>query len=366
MKWLQPSELPRQEFEGRTPEEAIANARRELGDEAALRCWKTRRGGVCGFFARETFVAGITPPPSLSASVTAVGQISGLEPTGASESSHEDWTAQLLTYAGRSTIADLLDETVDQVTIGFQPFPETFRQVLSEAEAALNTGNVVAMEARPTDAETILLRRSFEGRESIPGFLSSLEELGVPAQHCPAAGDATLDGLLRSLSGLSTPLEISSAGGSTIAVVGGEGEAEQAARAVLRTLNLEPSRAIVPGRSESGRLQVVFRQCAKKISVVIVEAPLRSPDMAEALAWMRELQPDYVLGAVPATSKRSDVVKWCDQVGRVDALAIAHLADTATPGELIGVLPIAYLDGMPATPLRWVTILLGALIERDS
>ena len=51
------------QFEGRTAEEAVARARKALGDSDALRCWKTRRGGVGGFFAREVFVASLTPPP---------------------------------------------------------------------------------------------------------------------------------------------------------------------------------------------------------------------------------------------------------------------------------------------------------------
>src|ERR1700728_333302 len=51
------------QFEGRTAEEAVARARKALGDSDALRCWKTRKGGVGGFFAREVYVASLTPPP---------------------------------------------------------------------------------------------------------------------------------------------------------------------------------------------------------------------------------------------------------------------------------------------------------------
>src|ERR1700722_16193988 len=53
----------RTQFEGRTAEEAVARARKALGDSDALRCWKTRKGGVGGFFAREVYVASLTPPP---------------------------------------------------------------------------------------------------------------------------------------------------------------------------------------------------------------------------------------------------------------------------------------------------------------
>jgi hypothetical protein len=66
------------------------------------------------------------------------------------------------------------------------------------------------------------------------------------------------------------------------------------------------------------------------------------------------------VGAVPATAKRSDVELWRVQLGHLDTLALSRLADTATPGELMGLLPIGYLDGEEASTLRWVSILLGS------
>src|ERR1700684_189323 len=69
------------QFEGRTAEEAVARARAALGDSGALRCWKTRRGGVGGFFAREVFVASLTPPPG---SETTRRRASRAEPSAAS------------------------------------------------------------------------------------------------------------------------------------------------------------------------------------------------------------------------------------------------------------------------------------------
>src|SRR5580658_5179842 len=51
------------QYLGRTPEEALARARTALGPDTELRCWKTRRGGVAGFFTTELYVASLTPPP---------------------------------------------------------------------------------------------------------------------------------------------------------------------------------------------------------------------------------------------------------------------------------------------------------------
>ncbi len=57
-----PDRAAADEYVGRTAEEALTKAAAALGSSAELRCWKTRRGGVGGFFATEVYVAGSTPP----------------------------------------------------------------------------------------------------------------------------------------------------------------------------------------------------------------------------------------------------------------------------------------------------------------
>ena len=60
---FQPSlEVVPGQFVGRSAEEAVERARATLGTDAKVRCWKTRTGGVLGFFAQEIFVAGINVP----------------------------------------------------------------------------------------------------------------------------------------------------------------------------------------------------------------------------------------------------------------------------------------------------------------
>ena len=98
--------------------------------------------------------------------------------------------------------------------------------------------------------------------------------------------------------------------------------------------------------------------------MVVVEASLRSRDLAVAASWIEQVKPDYVLGAVAATAKRADVEHWRAQVGRLDALALSRLGHTASPGELMGLLPIAFLDGEEASTLRWVLTLLRTTLER--
>ena len=143
------------QFEGRTAEEAVARARAALGDSSALRCWKTRRGGVGGFFAKEVFVAGLTPPPG---SETMRGKASRAKPgpTGgdaahalAPDAPQQDGVLPASASGpngqdGQDTpgpddhLSRLVEATSDQVSLGSLAIPaEAFDAVLAEAQAAL-------------------------------------------------------------------------------------------------------------------------------------------------------------------------------------------------------------------------------------
>src|SRR6202453_350222 len=93
------------QFEGRTAEEAVARARAALGEADALRCWKTRRGGVGGFFAKEVFVAGLTPPPG---SETTRGRAPRAEVGEPRVGSHRDPATRAAPYDGTPREADHL------------------------------------------------------------------------------------------------------------------------------------------------------------------------------------------------------------------------------------------------------------------
>ena len=141
------------QFEGRTAEEAVARARAALGDSGALRCWKTRRGGVGGFFAREVFVAGLTPPPG---SESARGRASRAQPghkRGAPvcpmerprmapkrrrRSEPVPRRVEDTSVWPEDHLAGLVEATSDQVSLGPLAIPaEAFDEVLAEAQAAL-------------------------------------------------------------------------------------------------------------------------------------------------------------------------------------------------------------------------------------
>ena len=356
------------EFEGRTSDEAIQRARKELGDIAPIRCWRARRGGFFGFFARETYVAGLTPPEDMVRQEKkdkddSAGSHRLNNDKAVADS--DDWANQLLKYAERTTLSDLVEGTTDKVILSMDLIPENvFSSVLSEAEATLNglnpPGSAVSAQAM---GQEYLELSVVPGPERIDGLIDSLAAVGVPSEYQPCGSDATLDGLIRSLRKLPDPRPIPISRGSVIVVVGECHEANAAARQVVATLGLASSEPLAVEPSDSARLQILLRQCGKKVTVIVVDAPLRSRGLTEVASWVEKLKPDYVLGAVSAANKRSDVDRWQRQLGCVDALAVSSLSDTAAPGELLGVLPIAYLDGLPASSLRWVHALIGSILE---
>jgi hypothetical protein len=74
--------------------------------------------------------------------------------------------------------------------------------------------------------------------------------------------------------------------------------------------------------------------------------------------------PDYVLVAVGADCKRADVEHFVGELVRVDALALWDLSRTRTPAELLGVVPIALVEGKPSSPLSWTLTLASRAMDQ--
>jgi hypothetical protein len=364
-----PESVPRQ-FAARTPEEAVRLARREYGREAPVRCWKTRSGGVLGFFAREAFVAGFEPPPG---AVTPVKTPRPAKQVPAKQVTAKQVREASGEGAGRvvarppavsseaAALAKLVEETSDEVILGSDPVPAAaFSEVLAQAEAAVSGTDVVALAewAEPTDPAVLA------DPARIEGLADSLVRLGVPAAYRPGYDHLTLDALARALASLPEAPVVPRDGGSVIVVVGGARDAQAAAHVVVEELGLAASDLVVAERTDAGRQRVVRRRSANKVTVLVVEGSLRSRSLAAVAAWIENVKPDHVLGAVPATAKRGDVEHWVAQLGHIDALALSSLADTSSPGELMGLLPITHLNGKRASALRWVLTLAATTLER--
>lgn len=370
MKSLQQPESAPGEFEGRTLDEAVQLARQELGAEVFVRCWKIRRGGLFGFFARETFVAGLTLPADATRQVKSSRLArprretqEAREATVGATSRSMDSSGQLATSIfSQALLADLVEATRDEVTLASDTASDTaFSEVLAQAEAALVGSPAIARGEESASSDPPVPG----GPERIEGLRASLAGLGVPGAYQPDESEATLDGLVRSLAQLPSARPVPVIGGSLIVVVGSRRDALIAAQQVVTNLGLDLSDLIVAERTSAGRQRVARRRTAKRVTVLVVEASLNSRGLDQVAVWIDRLKPDYVLGAVPATAKHSDFGHWRAQLGQVDALALLRLANTTTVAELMGEIPIALLDGSEASTLRWVLVLLNSIVKRE-
>jgi hypothetical protein len=218
-----------------------------------------------------------------------------------------------------------------------------------------------------------------------PGDVSGrLEALGVPAGFLGAsfADDAAVNGTYAALTRalavrLSKAPELPSGAGEILFVVGPGVETLRAAQSLAASLRLDPDRVqwatrgdlagLAPKGSRMTTVETAIdrRQDAVDagtVTIVAVDAPLRTDAywMAQMLAiW----SPVAVWAVVEATRKPEDLEPWIDGLPRVDALVVQDTDLSADPAAVLRQvdIPVALLDGVPATPHRWASLLCERL-----
>jgi hypothetical protein len=339
------------EFVGRSAEEAVERARSILGAEVKVRCWKTRRGGVLGFFAREVFVAGVKEPQGTSK---------------APPRTEDPALRRSLIDATAPTLDALVAATSDEVTFGSNdPAAEdhAFRDVLAQAEAALNDAVFDDAAWLLDDAAVAPAIVSDAPRSDLDAFRASLETLGLPLAYRPSSYESVLDGLARSLAALPVPTALPSSPGAVIAVVGSRRDARTAAQEVATSLELDESDVIVSCDDPAVRRRIARRKRSARVTVVVLEAAVRGRTFDSAREELARMAPDYVLGVVGATLKCADVERWRSEL-RIDALALRRWDDTETPAELLAALPVYSVDGAVMSTMRWLSLLLSTFVDR--
>jgi hypothetical protein len=220
---------------------------------------------------------------------------------------------------------------------------------------------------------------------SAPGDVTGrLEALGVPAGFLGAsfADDAAVHGTYAALTRalalrLSKAPELPSGAGEILFVVGPGVETLRAAQSLAASLRLDPDRVqwatrgdlagLAPKGSRMTTVETAIdrRQDAADagtVTIVAVDAPLRTDAywMAQMLAiW----SPVAVWAVVEATRKPEDLEPWLDGLPRVDALVVQDTDLSADPAAVLRRvdIPVALLDGVPATPHRWASLLCERL-----
>ncbi|HEY1760967.1 MAG TPA: hypothetical protein VGG17_00100 [Acidimicrobiales bacterium] len=341
------------EFVGRSAEEAVDRARSVLGGDVKIRCWKTRRGGVLGFFAREVFVAGVKEPAGTSRAAARLAE----PPIG-----------DVGVDAMAPTLDELVASTSDEVSFGAQDTAgedHAFRDVLAQAEAALNDAvfDDAAWLAEEVATATAIVAASDTPQHELNEFRVSLESLGLPTAYRPSGYEGVLDGLVRSLTSLPSPRALPTSPGSVIAIVGSRRDARAVAQEVAALLDLDEPDVIVSSDDPAVRRRIARRKRSARVSVVVLEAPVRGRTFDSARDELERMAPDYVLGVVAATLKCADVDRWRSEL-RIDALALRRWDETETPAELLAALPVYSVDGAVMSTMRWVSLLLSTFVDR--
>jgi hypothetical protein len=392
------------EYLGRTAEEALAKAAAALGPSAELRCWKTRRGGVGGFFATEVYVAGSKPPPGAEGGRNRPRRkpTDGTSRARATQAGPTRATGDVLSdlaEAAGDPLTVLAENTTDRVSLPTEVLPAAFDALLAEAQAALDQDptlpagapDVAAtadgfLPASPDEPTAGLTGAS--GAEGIPNLRARLRALCVPDAYLPAGERPTLDALAGAMGTLPPAPIIGADPGQIVLVVGAEDLAERTADVLVEPLALrrrDVVRCALPGHggpddAEDPDEDADARMTAVKVGVNVRVAKRRangapslvavstSPDEpgARAAADLIDcVRPHSVLVAVDAAVKRVDAERWLQALGRTDALALWGLEGTRTPGELLGTAPIAYAEGTACTALSWTATLLARLAGED-
>lgn len=251
------------------------------------------------------------------------------------------------------------------------------RPAFAPARTAQTT--VRATEQPRQQARSVRRARSAGRAASSEISLRDLRDLGLPRTMLPAREQGDLLSVLVSgLRSLPQAPRLPIGAGSIVAVVGEGESAWDAALQVARSMGLDekslayltagsaPAK-IAPARriTDLEQLQVRLDRWRKRATatIVVVDAPMS----VKAAAWSRKainaLGASAVWLVVPATRKTEDVARWADRLGHVDGLVVTDVDASTDPASVLQLnIPVAWLDGRPATPGAWAGLLVDRLV----
>jgi hypothetical protein len=360
--------LSLQRCEGKNLESVLEEVRNRFGDTVAIvEANRLRKGGVGGFFARERFevVVEVDEADGSAPGLTELPAEFGLEAT-------EDFCDRLLRLA--DGVSDL-DRTTPPSSISteqprFSAVLESITQHMEVAPApapAPASAPAPAPEPAPPAIDTRALARI--------GLPEEIRRAAV-AHPAPAAGTDPSAWLLGLLEELPVAEPLPQGPGSVIVVAGGREAALYLGRQIAEELRLDPdtlliaspgykSRAIPPERritavETAAEARRSWRR-RRRPTIVAVEAP-----MGRSCDWARQVidafEPTMVWGAVDATCKPDDLFDWAERLGGFDALGVTDFGATVSPATVLQCgIPVGRVDGLPATPALWATLLAPRL-----
>jgi hypothetical protein len=236
------------------------------------------------------------------------------------------------------------------------------------------------VDQRPRNVEMRKAGRRAGVAVAAEGSRRSLTDLGVPNALLPAGYDGDLlTALVTALKGLPPLPKPPQRPGDVFAVVGEGPGAWDAAVQLAMAMGLDERSVFLvtqgnaPARVPAARRLGSLEQIESKLerwhhkttaTIVVVDAPM-TPSAAQ---WNREvlevLDPTSVWLVVPATRKTGDVAEWAKRLGPADGLVVTEVAASQDPASVLCLgIPVAWLDGRPATAGAWAGLLVERLVE---
>lgn len=211
----------------------------------------------------------------------------------------------------------------------------------------------------------------------------ALRSLGVPLPACRAVTPATtresLETVLRRALDLALPPlpVLPKSTSSVVAVVGPRGSVMSTARVIAQDLGASTSEIALATQRKVWRQQdrvILSPEVAVEErrswrwrsgpSVVAIEQDVRPERSAWTTAMLQALEPTLCWGVAEASHKPEDLAAWSQALGGLDVLALVDLDGTTTPAAALATpIPVGLLDGKPATPAFWATLLCARLTE---
>jgi hypothetical protein len=324
----------RLQLEGPSLEALLGQVQREHGDAARIvQAEKVRTGGVAGFFARERYQLDLEldePDPGDPGPATPPMSLLDL--------------AERVNDEQRDAVSVSTERTTRLPGPSISTENRSFAEVLSRLQ----------QESDPVPAEV-----AAEGA-AVPEPPAGLE---------PDVGERRLLGWLQSLPTVPSPVY---APGQVLVVVGEPERALRTAAALAGELGVDPQSVFLATPSERSRLAARRRlsdpadmgvrraRWARQphSTIVAVDAPMVLRPEGWARSALAALAPSFVYGAVAATTKVADVGEWARRLGRVDALSVDGVDATLDPASILtSEIPVALLEGRPATPHLWAAVI---------
>ena len=372
------------QLEGPDLDELLARVRRECGPEARIvQADRVRTGGIAGFFSRERFevlveVEDVTDPTELT------------DPTGLPDPNELPDTSELTEMADRVSRAERFaalrrdsDSDSDEAQTASPEEPAAAPAAAPGAAAPRAATPPAA--APPATVRPAVSTESASFREVLTKLtrLSGVEDRsGLPAPGGPVPDGQALTSMVTAVMRLPEPPAARLGDGDVLALVGETTAAMRLARDVAAETRL-PADAItlvsrggtterLPARLRASGPESAAQRRAQwsrrtHPTIVVVDAPLSLRGVQWAAETLIALQPCTTWAVVEASRKPEDVRAWVERLGRVDALAVDDIDSTADPASVLGVgVPVARLDGRPATRSAWAGVLAARLADQGA